>query len=148
MKNNLKGAALIWAALAVPIIWLAVLAAQCCGEGVGLFEWFNRVNEALKTPFSLQLTSYTKKAVLMALAAYGFAVAWYYAEKGNRRPGEEHGSARWGIAREVNKHFRTKPGDRYILLSKRISISMSVRDLPQEHQTNHIVLVVGGSGSG
>lgn len=84
----------------------------------------------------------------MALAAYGFAVAWYYAEKGNRRPGEEHGSARWGIAREVNKHFQTKPTDRYILLSKRISISMSVRDLPQEHQTNHNVLVVGGSGSG
>lgn len=148
MKSSRKGAALIWAALAVPVIWLAVLAAQCCGEGVGLFEWLTRMNEALKTPFSLHLTTYTKKAVPMALAAYGFAAAWYYAEKGNRRPGEEHGSARWGVAREVNKHFQTKPYDRYILISKSISISMSVRDLPQEHQTNHNILVVGGSGSG
>lgn len=148
MKNSRKRAYLIWAVLAIPVIWFAVLAAQCCGEGVGLFEWLTRMNEALKTPFSLQLTPYTKKAVPMVLAAYGFAVAWYYAEKGNRRPGEEHGSARWGIAREVNKHFQTKPDDRYILVSKSISISMSVRDLPQEHQTNHNILVVGGSGSG
>lgn len=148
MNNHRMGAALIWAALAIPVIWFAVLVAQGCGEGVGLFEWFTQMNDVLKTPFSLQLTPYTKKAVVMALAAYGFAVAWYYAEKGNRRPGKEHGSARWGIAKDVNKHFQTKLGDRYILLSKKISISMNVRDLPQKHQTNHNVLIVGGSGSG
>ena len=148
MRNDSNGAAYIWAALTIPVIWLAILAAQCCSEEVGLFEWFNRLNVALRAPLSLYFTSYTKKALLIALAAYGFAVAWYYAEKGNRRPGEEHGSARWGSAKQVNKHFQTKPDDRYILLSKNISISMNVRELPQEHQTNHNVLIVGGSGSG
>lgn len=147
-RSNGKGAALIWAALAVPVIWLAVLAAQCCGEGVGLFEWLTAMNLALQTPLSLHLTPYTKKAVLIALAAYGFAIAWYYAEKGNRRPGEEHGSARWGYAKEVSAHFQTKKTDRDLIVTKRIRISMNVRALPPEHQINFNILVVGGSGSG
>lgn len=148
MKHNGMGAALFWAALAVPILWLAVLAGGCCGEGMGLLDWLNAMSAVLQTPFALRVTPYTKKAVLIALAAYGFAVAWYYAEKGNRRPGEEHGSARWGDAKEVNAHFQTKKTDRYILLSRHIRVSMNVRALPQEHQTNHNVLVVGGSGAG
>lgn len=147
-QTNEKAGFLVWVALAIPVIWLAILSAQCCSEGVGLFEWLSAVGIAIQTPFSMHFTPYTKKAVLIALATYCFAVAWYYAEKGNRRPGEEHGSARWGSAKAVNKHFQTKPDDRYILLSKNISISMNVLELPQEHQTNHNVLVVGGSGSG
>ncbi|MEG2367538.1 MAG: type IV secretory system conjugative DNA transfer family protein [Oscillospiraceae bacterium] len=147
-QKNGKGAALIWAALSLPVLWLAVLAGQCCGPGRGLFDWLAAMSTALETPLVLQLTPYTKKAVLMALFAYGFAIAWYYAEKGNRRPGEEHGSAKWGNAKEVCAHFKTKKTDRYLLLTKHISMSMDVRALPPEHQTNHNILVVGGSGSG
>ena len=49
-----------------------------------------------------------------------FAVAWYYSEKGNRRPGEEHGSAYWERPKEVCAHFRTKKNDRYLLISKHL----------------------------
>ena len=147
-RNNGKGAALIWAALAIPVAWLAVLGAQCCGEGVGVFDWLHAMNIAIQTPLALRLTPYTPKAVLIALASYGFAVAWYYAEQGNRRPGAEHGSARWGRAKETCAHFRTKKADRYLIVTKRIRISMNVRALPPEHQINHNILVVGGSGSG
>lgn len=66
----------------------------------------------METPFSIHITPYTKKFVLIALAFYGFAVAWYYPEKGNRRPGEEHGSAYWVRPKEVCAHFRTKKNDR------------------------------------
>ena len=86
--------------------------------------------------------------MLIALAFYGFAVAWYYSEKGNRRPGEEHGSAYWGRPKEVCAHFQTKKNDRYLLISKHIRISMNVRALPPQHQVNANILVIGGSGAG
>lgn len=147
-RSNGMGVSLIWVALAVPILWMAVLSAQCCGEGMGVFDWLNAMNEAVQTPLCLYFTPYTKKAVLIALASYGFCIAWYYAERGNRRPGEEHGSARWGRAKDVNAHFQTTKTDRYILLSRHIRMSMNVRALPPEYQTNHNVLIIGGSGAG
>lgn len=149
MKRDSNGSAvLLWAALAVFVVWLALLGGGCCGEGLGLFEWLNAFSAALETPFSIHNTPYTKKFVLIALALYGFAVAWYYSEKGNRRPGEEHGSAYWGRPKEVCAHFRTKKNDRYLLISKHIRISMNVRALPPQHQVNANILVIGGSGAG
>lgn len=149
MKRDSNGSAvLLWAALAVFVVWLALLGGGCCGENVGLFEWLNNFSAALETPFSIHITPYTKKFVLIALAFYGFAVAWYYSEKGNRRPGEEHGSAYWGRPQEVCAHFRTKKNDRYLLISKHIRISMNVRALPPQHQVNANILVIGGSGAG
>ena len=149
MKRDSNGSAvLLWAALAVFVVGLALLGGGCCGEGLGLFEWLNAFSAALETPFSIHITPYTKKFVLIALAFYGFAVAWYYSEKGNRRPGEEHGSAYWGHPKEVCAHFRTKKNDRYLLISKHIRISMNVRALPPQHQVNANILVIGGSGAG
>lgn len=149
MKRDSNGSAvLLWAALAVFVVWLALLGGGCCGEGFGLFEWLNAFSAALETPFSIHITPYTKKFVLIALAFYGFAVAWYYSEKGNRRPGEEHGSAYWGRPKEVCAHFRTKKNDRYLLISRHIRISMNVRALPPQHQVNANILVIGGSGAG
>lgn len=149
MKRDSNGSAvLLWAALAVFVVWLALLGGGCCGEGLRLFEWLNAFSAALEAPFSIHITPYTKKFVLIALAFYGFAVAWYYSEKGNRRPGEEHGSAYWGRPKEVCAHFRTKKNDRYLLISKHIRISMNVRALPPQHQVNANILVIGGSGAG
>ena len=149
MKRDSNGSAvLLWAALAVFVVLLALLGGGCCGEGLGLFEWLNAFSAALETPFSIHITPYTKKFVLIALAFYGFAVAWYYSEKGNRRPGEEHGSAYWGHPKEVCAHFRTKKNDRYLLISRHIRISMNVRALPPQHQVNANILVIGGSGAG
>lgn len=141
-------AVLLWAALAIPVLWLALLGGGCCGEGVRLLTWLNAFSAALQTPFVIHITPYTKKFVLAVLALYGFAIAWYYAEKGNRRPGEEHGSAYWGNAREVCAHFETRRKDRYLLISKHIRISMNVRKLPPQHQVNANILVIGGSGAG
>ena len=141
-------AVLLWAALAIPVLWLALLGGGCCGEGVRLLTWLDAFSAALQTPFVIHITPYTKKFVLAALALYGFAIAWYYAEKGNRRPGEEHGSAYWGDAREVCAHFKTRRKDRYLLISKHIRISMNVRKLPPQHQVNANILVIGGSGAG
>ncbi len=148
MNQSSKRAVLLWAALAIPVIWLGVLLAGCCGEGVSLFEWMAAVTVAMENPFDLHFNEYTKKVVLIMLVIYGFAVAMYDSEKGNRRIGIEHGSAKWGNAREINARFHTKKTDPYIIISHHISMSMQVRQLAQDYQTNHNVLVVGGSGAG
>lgn len=106
------------------------------------------MQEALQAPFSIRFTPYTKRFVAGALAMYGFAIAWYYNERGNRRPGEEHGSARWGSAKTVCAHFRTKRTDLYFLISKHIKVSMNTRAPSPQHQINANILVVGGSGAG
>ena len=149
MKRNSNGsAALFWAALAVPVLWFALLGGSCCKADMGLGDWLYAMQEAMQTPLSIRFTPYTKRFVAAALAAYGFAVAWYYSERGNRRPGEEHGSARWGSAKEVCAHFQTKRADRYFLISKHIRVSMNTRALPPQHQVNANILVIGGSGAG
>lgn len=148
MNQSPKRAVLLWAALAIPIIWLAILLAGCCGEGVNLFDWMAAVTVAMDNPFALHFNQYTKKVVLMALLAYGFAVAMYYAEKGNRRIGVEYGSAKWYPASQINRLLRTRKNDRYIRLSKNISLSMNTWKLPIDYQLNPNVMVVGGSGSG
>ena len=68
-------AVLLWAALAIPVLWLALLGGGCCGEGVRLLEWLAAFSAALQTPFVISITPYTKKFVLAAFALYGFAIA-------------------------------------------------------------------------
>ena len=44
MKKQLssKEAAILLAAFSIPVIWFAILTAQCCGEGVKLFEFLKK----------------------------------------------------------------------------------------------------------
>ena len=139
-----KAGFLVWTALAIPVVWLAVIAAQCCGGGVGLMNWLGAMNAAVQTPLSLRITPYTFKAVAVALATYGFAVAWYYAERGNRRPGEEHGSAKWGNAKAVDKKYRQNPPSENKLMTQAVRIGLNGK----KHRRNLNTLVCGGSGAG
>ena len=141
-------AVILWTAFFVPVLWLAFIIGSCCGEGYSLWDFLSQISVAIEKPFSIVFTPYTKKAVMIITALYGFLIALYYAERGNRRPGEEHGSAVLGNPRSTAKSFQTKPTDRYILFTEKVSMSMNVRALVPIHQTNHNVLVVGGSGSG
>lgn len=149
MRNFFRNkTVLTWAVFSVPVIWFGFIVESCCEKGISLFKWLENLNNAVQKPFSIKLTPYTPKVILIMLCVYGFVIAFYYSEKGNRRPGEEHGSAKWGNPNEINSHFNTSETDRYIIVSQNIKISMNVRNLPPEHQINQNVLVVGGSGSG
>ena len=100
MKKQLrnKEAVILLTAFSIPIIWFAVLAAQCCGEGIKLFGFLENLSEILKTPYRLKITPYTGKCVLICLCCYGIGISAYYSSKGNKRIGEEYGSAKWGNA--------------------------------------------------
>lgn len=139
---NFQQAALLWAACSIIVVWLGILASDCCGEGVKLTEFLSLFSERLQHPFRLSLNGYTVRCVFAALCMYALAVGYYYTSKGNKRTGEEYGSAKWGDAAALNRKYRDKAGN--IILSQHISMGLDGR----KHKRNLNVIVVGGSGAG
>ena len=95
-RKSFYSAAPVWAAFVIPIIWLAVLMAGCYEPGMTVFDLAAQFSEAVKTPFALVWTPYTKKFIGVFLLLYGCTILFYYTGQKNTRPGEEHGSASWG----------------------------------------------------
>lgn len=141
-KLNFQQAALLWAACSMIVVWLGILASDCCGEGVRLTEFLSLFSERLQHPFQLSLNGYTVRCVFVALCMYALAVGYYYTSKGNKRTGEEYGSAKWGDAAALNRKYRDKNSN--IILSQHISMGLDGR----KHKRNLNVIVVGGSGAG
>lgn len=139
---NFQQAALLWAACSMIVVWLGILASSCCGEGVKLTEFLSLFSERLQHPFRLSLNVYTARCVFAALCMYALAVGYYYISKGNKRTGEEYGSAKWGDAVALNRKYRDKNSN--IILSQHISMGLDGR----RHKRNLNVIVVGGSGAG
>ena len=105
----------------------------------------NSFFEAIKTPYKLKLTPYTGKSIIICLCVYGLAISAYYASKGNKRTGEEYGSAKWGSVSEINKKYKdTQNPSNNAILTQNIQIGLDGR----KHRRNLNILVVGGSGSG
>ena len=141
-KLNFQQAALLWAACSMIVVWLGVFASACCGEGVKLTEFLSLFSEQLQHPFRLSLNGYTVRCVFAALCMYALAIGYYYTSKGNKRMGEEYGSAKWGDAAALNRKYRDKTNN--IILSQHISMGLDGR----KHKRNLNVIVVGGSGAG
>lgn len=141
-KLNFQQAALLWAACSIIVVWLGILVSDCCGEGVKLTEFLSLFSERLQHPFCLSLNGYTVRCVFAALCMYALAVGYYYTSKGNKRTGEEYGSAKWGDAAALNRKYRDKNSN--IILSQHISMGLDGR----RHKRNLNVIVVGGSGAG
>lgn len=83
-------------------------------------------------------------------AACCVLAAWATAEarRGNYRPGEEHGSARWATEREIRAFADARRPDMNIILTRRCSLAMERADHDPRLERNRNVLVVGGTGSG
>ena len=133
----------VWAVLAVPVIYMAMVLACSYEAGTDLFALMERFGLLLGRPDLLRWTAYTPRCILGALVCYGLAVTLYYSDHENRRPGEEYGSAKWGSARELNKQY-ADPNGKNVILTKHVSIGLD----GYKHQRNLNILVVGGSGSG
>lgn len=144
MKMPQNNSYLPFVLLTVPVLWLGALAAGGYEEGMGVFDLMSRFNLALAKPWRIVWTPYTLKAMLISLLLYGFALAMYFSAKENRRPGEEHGSAKWGSTRELNAKYRDKRPEQNTILSQNIRMGLN----GQKHRRNLLQIVIGGSGSG
>lgn len=144
-RNNDKGGVLPWALLAVPVLWLAAILAYGYEDGMNLIDLMGRFTELVERPFAIRWTPYTPRFLLGALAAYACGVALYFSTKENRRPGEEHGSAKWGSPRALGDKYRDKKHpESNIIFTQNVQMGLDSR----KHRRNLNVLVVGGSGAG
>ena len=95
-------------------------------------------------PFQLHYTEYTIKSMLVCTLLYAAGIGIFYSSQKNYRRGEEHGSARWGDARQICKKYSQKPYSQNILLTQNFRISLDTH----KHRRCLNILVVGGSGAG
>ncbi len=82
--------------------------ATCYQDGMNLFELMGCLTDMMDYPFSVRWTPYSLRFLLGAAAVYAFAVLLYLSTRENRRPGEEHGSAKWGEPRALGEKYRDK----------------------------------------
>ena len=143
-QKSMRDAAPLWAAFSVFVLYLAVLAAGVYEDGMNLFQFMAVFPDAMNHPFSLRWTPHTVKFMLGALVIYAGAIAIIYSSHANKRPGEEHGSAKWGNVRDLDKKYRDKDPSRNVILTKHLCMSLNGR----QHMRNLLQIVVGGSGAG
>ena len=102
MNQRKNSGILPWAFLAVPVLWLAAVLAYGYEDGMTVFDLMGRFIVLVERPFAIRWTPHTPKFLLGALVAYAFAVLLYLSTRENCRPGEEHGSAKWGTPQALS----------------------------------------------
>ena len=126
----------------IPVVWAALIVAPFLSQGLkGIIEGFTI---GMREPLSIQWCPESPKAILLFLLMYVMGIGIYLATRQNYRHGEEHGSAKWGSAKEVNHKYADKHTDRNIILTNNVKIGLDGR----KHRRNLNVMVVGGSGAG
>ena len=136
---------IVFVCLSPVVVWLALLFAGCYQEGNKLFELLERITIALENPMKITFNEYSLKTVLFFLFFYAMGVGVYFSSRENRRPGEEHGSAKWGVVSQIVKRYADhKERFNNLLFSQTMRIGLNAK----KHRRNLNVLVVGGSGAG
>ena len=140
--DNKAGGPWLYALGLVPVIWFALLIAPAISGG--LSEIVNALPAAMNHPFKIVWCEDSVKTVLIFIAAYGLGIGIYLSSRRNYRRGEEHGSARWGDPRAVNKKYRDKDPIKNRIFTQHVRMGLDGR----KHRRNLNTLVVGGSGAG
>ena len=144
-RRDDKSNYLMLALLSIAVIWLALVTASCYESGINLFDLLERLTSAINQPFNISVNKYSLKFVLAFLFAYAMGIGVYLTTRENRRPGEEHGSAKWGNAASIaRKYADRKHRFKNLILSHTVALSLNAKS----HRRNLNVLVVGGSGAG
>ena len=143
MRNDNQKAGVILAACGIlPVVWIALLTAPFVGGG--LVEVIRNFPIAMQSPFSITVCEDSVKTVLIFLLAYAMGIGIYFSTRRNYRRREEHGSAKWGDAKTLNKKYADKNFSANKLLTQTVRIGLDGK----KHRRNLNVLVCGGSGAG
>ena len=123
----------MWIALKIAPYW----------EG-SIFELLTQMKAVFAEPWHIEWNEYSLRAVLFCLFAYVMGIGIWLSTRRNYRRGEEHGSAKWGDARVVNRKYRQRPDNMNKILTQNVRIGFDAH----KHRRNLNVLVIGGSGAG
>lgn len=142
MNRRRQNTIALWAFLLLPAVWLALIAATQYRDGMNLVELTAAVLPALNRPFAISWTRYSPRFLLIAVLLHTAVTVIAVSMRENRRPGEEHGSAKWGQPKALGRKYGDARGE--IILTKNVRMGLDSR----RHRRNLNVLVVGGSGAG
>ena len=130
--------------LPLPLVWWAAAGLSMRWEAAdGLAGMLAAVNDLLVQPLPITWSGQTPRFLLLGTVLYAVVAIVITSDHKNTRPGEEHGSARWGDVFALNRKYRDKAGPN-LLLTQHFRIG--VDGYKHKHNTN--ILVVGGSGAG
>ena len=142
MQDNFSKNIVLYIALLVPVIWLALRIAPFIDEG--LYTFILKFPEAMEHPFKITWCEGSLKSILILMILYVMGIGIFYATKKNYRRGAEHGSAKWGDAQSVNRKYREKHFEDNKLLTQNVRMGLD----GHRHRRNLNALVCGGSGAG
>ena len=140
--DNKAGGPWLYALGLIPVVWFALLIAPSLSGG--LSEIVNALPAAMNHPFQIVWCEDSVKAVLIFIAAYGLGIGIYLSSRRNYRRGEEHGSAKWGDPRAVNKKYRDKDPFQNRIFTQHVRMGLDGK----KHRRTLNSLVCGGSGAG
>ena len=143
MRNdNRKAEIIAFAVFVAPLIYMGLKIAPYMSNG--LISILNRFGEIFAQPFKITLCEDSLKAVLILLLIYGITLLVYFSSKKNYRRGEEHGSAKWGKAKQVGKKYIQKPINQNKILTDNVAIGMNCK----KHRRNLNTIICGAAGAG
>jgi type IV secretion system protein VirD4 len=119
------------------------LGTELDGAAVTLTAVTEALSRVFDTPLALSFGQTALKTAGVLLAAYALVLLVALSSPKPSRPGEEHGTAKWGSAAALTSAYRDKNGADTILTS-RVRIGRNSK----KNLANLNVLIVGGPGSG
>ena len=126
----------------VPVIWLALLFAPYVNGG--LPNIIENLGVILEDPYHIEFCKDSLKTVLILLMCYLLAIGIYFSSQRNYRRREEHGSAKWGNKKMIDKKYKQSPKSNNKLMTQNVCIGLNAK----KHRRNLNTLVCGGSGAG
>lgn len=140
-EDKRTGIIFMWLGV-IPVVWAALMVAPFLSQGLaGIVTGFTT---GMNDPIKITWCADSMKAILIFLVIYGMGIGVYLSTRRNYRRGEEHGSAKWGDARQLCKKYADKDKQQNIILTQNTRIGLDGR----KHRRNLNVMVVGGSGAG
>ena len=141
-RNNKKAITILCVLGVFPVIWLGLSIAPSVNGGIA--EIIPKLAEVINNPFNITLCEDSLKTVLTLLLIYAIVVGVIISSLRNYRRGEEHGSAKWGDVKKVNKKYHQTPENNNKIMTQGVAIGLNAK----KHRRNLNTLVCGGSGAG
>ena len=142
MNKNNKDEYIIYLIGIIPVIWLSLIVAPYIHDNI--FDMFDNIMNNITTPFKIRLVSDSLEVAIIFIFTYFIGIILYLSNKKNYKKKEEHGSAKWGNIKKINKKYMQIPITNNKILTQNVSIGLDGRI----HRRNLNVLVCGGSGAG
>jgi len=141
-RDRLKTGLIMAVAFLIPVVWAALLVAPYIYDG--LDGIVGGLMAGLEDPLQVAWHENSLRTIFFCVFVYAIVILAWVASLRNTRPGEEHGSAKWGKAKRINKKYADPDFTRNKILTKNVRIGFN----SYKHRRNLNVLICGGSGAG